>query len=385
VKVFALIYRNLLRHKLRTALTITGMAVAVMAYGLLRTIIGAWYVGLDATAPDRLIVRHAVSFIFPLPYAYGERIASVPGVTGVTFMSWFQGTYIDERNFFPRQAVDAATFFDMYDEYLVPEAEMATFQRQRNSCLIGVKTAAKFGLRPGDVMTVEGDIFPGSWQFVVAGTYRGRDRATDETQMFFHWQYLEESLRKTMPVRAGVVGWYVVRIADPSYAPSVSAGIDALFTNSPAETKSETERAFAAGFLSMSSAIITAMQFISWIVIGIILLVLANTMVMTARERVTEYAVLKTLGFTTMHLTGLIAGESLLISVLGGALGIALTFPIAGGIADALSSFFPVFSIGTDTMLLAMSFALLVGVVAAIVPVRRAMRTSIVEGLRNIG
>lgn len=385
MNVFALVFRNMLRHKLRTALTITGMAVAVMAYALLRTIIGAWYVGLDATAPDRLIVRHAVSFILPLPYSYGERIASVPGVSGVTYVTWFQGTYIDQSNFFPRQAVDAATFFDLYREYLTSDEEMARFQRQRNSCLIGVKTAEKFGLAAGDVMTVEGDIFPGSWQFVVAGIYRGRDRATDETQMFFHWQYLDESLRQTMPVRAGVVGWYVVRISDPSLAPTVAAGIDALFANSPAETRSETERAFAAGFLSMASAIITAMQFISWIVIGIILLVLANTMVMTARERVTEYAVLKTLGFTPFHLAGLIAGESLLIGVLGGALGLALTYPIAGGIAGALSSFFPVFTVERETLVMAMAFALLVGVVAAVVPVRRAMRTSIVEGLRNIG
>lgn len=385
MSVFALVFRNMLRHKLRTALTITGMAVAVMAYALLRTIIGAWYVGLDATAPDRLIVRHAVSFILPLPYSYGERIASVPGVNGVTYVTWFQGTYIDQSNFFPRQAVDAATFFDLYREYLTSDEEMARVQRQRNSCLIGVKTAEKFGLGVGDVMTVEGDIFPGSWQFVVAGIYRGRDRATDETQMFFHWQYLDESLRQTMPVRAGVVGWYVVRISDPSAAPTVGAGIDALFANSPAETRSETERAFAAGFLSMASAIITAMQFISWIVIGIILLVLANTMIMTARERVTEYAVLKTLGFTPFHLAGLIAGESLLIGVLGGMLGLALTVPVAGGIAESLSSFFPVFTIERETLMLAMGFALAVGVIAAVVPVRRAMRTSIVEGLRNIG
>ncbi|MBI5647424.1 MAG: FtsX-like permease family protein [Ignavibacteriae bacterium] len=385
MKVFKLIFKNLLRHKLRSALTVLGLAVAVMSFGLIRTVIGAWNVGLEATSPNRLITRHSVSFIFPLPVAYKERIASVPGVTGVSFATWFQGVYIDERNFFPRMAVDAETFFDLYPELLVPQEDLDAFKKRRNACLVGVKTARKFNLKPGDVMTIDGDIFPGRYEFVVQGVYTGRDRATDETQMFFHWQYLEELLKRDMPVRAGVVGWYVVQIAEPSQSAQISQSVDALFRNSPNETKTETEKAFTQGFISMTSTIILAMEFISYIIIGIILLVLANTMVMTARERVVEYAVLKTLGFRALHIAGLITGESLLIAALGGMSGLLLTFPITHAIAEALSNFFPVFLIETETMVLAMTFAMVVGIIASILPVYRAMNTSIVEGLRHIG
>jgi putative ABC transport system permease protein len=385
VKVFKLIFKNLFRHKLRSALTVLGIAVAVMSFGLLRTVIAAWYVGIDATSPNRLVVRHSVSFIFPLPYSYKERIASIPGVNGVTFLTWFQGTYIDERNFFPRQAVDAETLFDLYPEYQVPEEQMLNFRKLRNSCIIGRKIADKYKLKIGDPMSVDGDIFPGRYDFVVRGIYRGKEQATDETQMFFHWQYLEEILRRDMPIRAGNVGWYVVRITHPEESARISEAVDALFRNSPAETKTETEKAFTQGFISMASAIIKAMQFISYIIIGIILLVLANTMVMTARERVVEYAVLKTLGFKGFHIMGLILGESLFISSLGAVAGMALTFPIAAGVAQQLSTFFPVFVIQPETLLAATGFALLIGVLASIVPLYRAMNTSIVEGLRHIG
>jgi putative ABC transport system permease protein len=385
VKVFALIFRNLFRHKLRSALTVLGISIAVMSFGLLRTVIDAWYVGIDASSPNRLITRHSVSFIFPLPYSYRDRIASIPDVTGVSFATWFQGVYIDERNFFPRQAIDPETFLDLYPELLLPEEQLLTFKQQRNSCIIGRKIADKYKLKPGDPMTVEGDIFPGRYDFVVRGIYRGKEQSTDETQMFFHWQYLDEILKRDMPIRSGQVGWYIVRIANPEHAAAVSMAVDAMFKNSPAETKTETEKAFTQNFISMASAIITALQFISYIIIGIILVVLANTMVMTARERVVEYAVLKTLGFKGFHIMGLIAGESLLISAIGAVAGMTLTFPIAMGVAQQLATFFPVFVIKPATLLAAAGFAILIGILASIVPVYRAMNTSIVEGLRHIG
>ena len=385
MKVFKLIFKNMFRHKLRTALTIMGISIAVMAFALLRTVIGAWYVGIEATAPDRLITRNSVSFIFPLPVAYRARIASIPGVSNVSFANWFQGVYIDERNFFPRMAVDVETFFDLYPELLLPAEQKEDFKKQRNACIVGAKTAKKFNLKIGDAMTVDGDIYPGRYTFIVRGVYTGRDRATDETQMFFHWAYLDEQLKRDMPIRSGYVGWYVVRIADPAQTAAVSAGIDEIFRNSPSETKTETEKAFTQGFISMSSTIILAIQFISYIIVGIILLVLANTMVMTARERIMEYAVLKTLGFRTLHIAGLITGESLLIAVIGGAIGLAITFPITAGIGEQLSNIFPVFLVETSTMATAMSFAILVGLIASIVPLYRAMTTSIVDGLRHAG
>jgi putative ABC transport system permease protein len=383
--VLKLIFRNLLRHKLRTSLTIMGIAVAVMSYALLRTVLDTWYLSLDMTSPNRLIVRNSASFVFPLPQHYMSRIATVPGVTAVTHATWFGGRYIDDKSFFSRIAVDPATFLDMYSEYTVPAAQYAEFKQYRNAAIVGAKTSKQFNIKPGDVITVEGDIFPGNWEFHIVGIYRGLRPTSDETNMFFHWDYINEGLLKTAPGRAGQVGWYVVRIANPDQAPAISATIDAMFKNSPYETKTETEKAFTLGFISMMSTILTALEFISYIIIGIIFLVLANTMVMTARERIVEYAVLKTLGFRALHLVGLIVGESLLISVLGAGCGILITYPIVGGIAQMLSNFFPVFNITANTLFTAASFALLIGICASIVPLQRALTTRIVDGLRHVG
>jgi putative ABC transport system permease protein len=386
MKVFKLIFKNALRHKLRTALTIVGIAIAVMAFGLLRTVVTAWSAGVQASAANRLITRQAVSFIFPLPYSYRDQIAKIPGVSGVTFANWFGGTYIDKNQFFARMAVDAETNFDLYPEFLISPDELAAFKRERNSCVLGSELAKRYNLKIGDEMQMDGDIYPGRWTFVVRGIYQPRDKSTDATQMFFHWQYLDERVKQDTPNRSGDVGWYVVRISDPSRSAVISDEIDALFKNSRAETKTETERAFQQGFVASAGAIITAMNFISFVIIGIILLVVGNTMIMSARERTREYAVFKTLGFSAGHLVGLILGESLLISALGGALGLFVTYPFIAGFAAVVpKGFFPVFNVEPITVILAASSALLVGILAALFPIQRALGTKIVDGLRHIG
>jgi putative ABC transport system permease protein len=386
MKVFKLIFKNALRHKLRSVLTVFGIAIAVMAFGLLRTVVTAWSAGVEASAANRLITRQAVSFIFPLPYAYREQIAKIPGVSGITFANWFGGTYIDKNQFFARMAVDAETNFDLYPEFLLSPDELVAFKRERNSCVIGSDLAQRYKLKIGDEMQVDGDIYPGKWSFVVRGIYRPRDKSTDATQMFFHWQYLDERMRQDMPGRAGDVGWYVVRIADPAKSAIISDQIDALFKNSRAETKTETERAFQQGFVAAAGAFITAMNFMSFVIIGIILLVVGNTMIMSARERTREYAVFKTLGFSAGHLVGLILGESLFISALGGGLGLLVTFPFVAGFAAVVpKGFFPVFNIEPVTVVLAVSSAFLVGFLASIFPIQRALGTKIVDGLRHIG
>ncbi len=308
MKVLKLVYKNLLRHKLRTALTVLGIAVAVMAFGLLRTVVTAWYAGVESSSVNRLVTRHAVSFIFPLPIADQEQISKVPGITDVTHFTWFQGVYIDDQQFFPRVAVDPEKIFDLYPEFLITPEELAVFKKERNSCVVGQKTALKYNLKIGDMMSVRGDIYPGEWQFVVRGIYKPKDQATDATQMFFHYAYLDERMRQEAPSRAGQVGWYVMTVDNPNNAAEISAAVDALFANSRAETKTETEKAFQQSFVSLSGTIITSLKFISYVIIGIILLVLANTIVMTARERIREYAVLKVLGFTSFHISGLIFG-----------------------------------------------------------------------------
>ncbi|HWP59159.1 MAG TPA: FtsX-like permease family protein [Candidatus Acidoferrales bacterium] len=386
MELIKLIFRNALRHKLRSALTVAGIGVAVMAFTLLRTVVTAWHVGIEASAANRLITRHAVSFVFPLPYAYRDRIAQVAGVERVTFAVWFSGVYIDKNQFFARLAVDAGTFFQVYPEFIVSPAELETFKRERNACIIGVDIARRYGLKPGDIMAIEGDIFPGKWEFVVRGIYYPRDKTTDPSSMLFQWQYLEERVRREQPDRAGQVGWYVVQIADPQSAAAVSQEIDRLFMNSRAETKTETERAFQQSFLSSMGSVITAMDVMSFVIIGIILLVLANTMIMSARERTHEYAVLKALGFSGGHIFALVAGESLLLSLLGSALGIAATFPAVEGFQEAMpKGWFPIFYVEPETVVFGCLAALLVGFGASLIPARRAIAARIVEGLRFVG
>jgi putative ABC transport system permease protein len=386
--VLRLVLKNAFRHKLRTALTIFGIAIAVLSFGFLRTVVTAWSYGVEASAANRMITRHSVSFIFPLPITYRDQIARVPGVKLVTWANWFQGGYKDPtdfKNFFPRLAIDPDTYFDAYPELLVPPDQLAAFKKERNACIIGAKIAQQHNLKIGDMMPIEGDIYPGHWEFVVRGIYTGRDQSTDETQMFFQWKYLDERVQQLYPGRHGFIGWYVLIADNPSQMPSIARAIDENYTNSRAGTKTETEKEFQQGFVSMSSSIIRSLEIVSFIIIGIILLVLANTIVMAARERTTEYAVLKTIGFSSVHIAGLISGESLLIAGLGGAIGLLLTFPITKGFAAMFPTFFPVFTVETVTVLFAIGVAMLSGITAALFPTLRALRMSIADGLRAIG
>jgi len=387
MKVLKLVLKNLLRHKLRTFLTVLGLSFAVFAFGFLRTIVTAWNSGVASSSSSRLITRHAVSFIYPLPLSYFDQIEKVPGVTKVSYAYWFQGVYKDQSfdNFFPRYAIDAENFLSMYPEFIIPPDQLETFKKERNACIVGRKIMEKYGWKMGDIIPIEGDIYPGHWQFVIRGVYTGRDRTVDETQMFLQWSYLNEQLKQTALYRADQVGWYAIQIADARDAASVSENVDALFANSPAKTKTETEKAFQQSFVSLSSAILTSLEVISYVIIGIILLVLANTIIMSARERIREYAVLKTLGFTAGHIVGLIAGESLVIAGIGGCLGIVFTFPMASAVAAGFPTMFPVFNVEISTIVLAISFSLLVGVLASIFPAVRSSRIKIVDGLRQIG
>ncbi|HMN24853.1 MAG TPA: FtsX-like permease family protein [Ignavibacteriaceae bacterium] len=386
MNIVKLVLKNSLRHKLRTTLTIVGIMVAVIAFGLLRTVVTVWNSSVDAAAANRLITRQAVSFIFPLPYSYKEKIKAVDGVEEVSFANWFGGIYKDKNNFFTRLAVDDETIFDVMKEFVISDKELADFKKERNSCVIGFDIAKQYNLKIGDQMVLDGDIYTGRWEFVVRGIYKPKNKNTDGTQMLFHWNYIDERLKVESPVRAGEVGWYIVLINNPSRSAEISENIDALFKNSSAETKTETEKAFTQGFVSASGAIITAMNFMSFVIIGIIMLVLANTMIMAARERTREYAVLKTLGFSAFHIVGLILGESMVIALLGGTIGIVLTYPIVGGFEQAVpKGFFPFFYIEPITTILAMSAAILIGVLASIFPIQRALKTKIVDGFRFVG
>lgn len=384
--ILKLVTKNMLRHKLRTVLTILGIAIAVMAFNLMRTVISAWNSGVEASAANRLVTVQKVSFIYDLPYAYRDQITKLPGVKKVSFANWFSGVYIDKNQFFARFAVEPETFFELYPEYLVSNEEKAKFIQQRSACIIGAKTAKQYNLKVGDLMNIDGDIYPGKWQMEVVGIYHGKDKTVDETAMMFNWNYLNEQIRQSEPGRENRVGWYIVDINNPAERASISMAIDNLFANSTAETKTQSEKEFQQSFVSMSGAIISAINVVSYVIIGIILLILSNTMVMTARERIREYAVLKTLGFSSGHIFGLIAGESLLISSIGGALGLAITFPACKGVSDGLpANWFPVFNIEPITIVMAVGAAILAGVLSSVFPIYRALQMKIVDGLRQIG
>ena len=387
--LFKLIFRNVFRHKLRSALTVVGIAIAISAFGLIRTVIAAWYVGVEASAPNRLITRNAVSLLFLLPSSYRDSIEAVPGVARVTFASWFGGVYIDERHSqFPQFAIDASSWFDLYPEFLIPDDQKEAFLRERNAAVVGANLAKRFGWKIGDTIRMHGTFYPGDWDFVIRGVYKGRERSTDQTQFFFHWKYLDERLRQMNSFAAGQVGWYVIKVADPQQAGVVSQAVDRRFKNSLAETLTETEKAFVLGFVSMSETILTALRIISLVIIGVILAVLSNTMSMTARERLSEYAVLKTLGFGARHLVLLIVAESLMIASAGGLFGIALTFPAAIGfgraMSNAMGAFFPV-KVVPETLAICGLIAVGVGLAAALFPAGRAVTVRIADGLRRVG
>jgi putative ABC transport system permease protein len=384
MQIFKLILRNALRHKLRSSLTVVGLVVATLAFGFLQTVVKAWYAGAEAASNTTLITRNAVSLVFPLPLSYAAKIRAVEGVTGVAWANWFGGIYQDPKNFFPQFAVSGASYLDIYRDYLLPPEQRKAFLRDRKGAVIGRKLADQYGFKVGDVIPLRGTIFPGQWQFTVRGIYEGRTPSTVTTQMFFQWDYLNESLLKTTARRANQVGVYVVQIERPGLAPQVSAAIDATFKNSLAETLTETEKAFQLSFVSMSDAIVMGIRLVSFVVILIIMAVMANTMAMSARERLAEYATLKALGFGPGFLASLIVGESLLLSLAGSAIGIALLYPSAAAFASRTGTLFPVFEVSPLTMALQLACAFAVGIVAAIAPALRAMRVNIVEGLRSV-
>lgn len=380
-----LVLRNALRHKLRTGLTVLGIFVAIVAFGLLRTVVEAWFAGAENASTTRLITRNSISLVFPLPITYGERIRQVDGVKHVSHANWFGGIYVDAKNFFPQFAIDPVSYFPLYPEYRIPEARMKAFLLDRKGCVVGRKLATQYGFKVGDVVPLRGTIFPGAWEFTVEAIYDGAAANTDTSQFFFHWDYLNETLKKTVPRRANSVGVYVVGIDRPQNAASVSAAIDDLFKNSLAETLTETEKAFQLGFVAMTEAIVIAIQIVSFLVIFVIMAVMANTMAMTARERLAEHATMKALGFGPGRLMALIFGESLAIALFGAVAGILATHPVAGWFAAKLGTLFPVFGVSRYTMFMQLVAALVVGVVAAVFPSIQTARLRIVDGLRNVG
>ena len=383
--ILKLLLRNAFRHKLRTALTILSITIAILAFGLLRTFIGAWYAGVKASSANRLITRNAISLIFTLPLSYKDKIRQVDGVKEIAYGNWFAGIYKEEKNFFDNYAIDARNYMKLYPEFIVPPDQKETFLRDRKGCVAGRRLVEQFHWKIGDMIALKSAVFPGNWEFVLRGIYHGRDEGTDERVFFFHWDYMNEALKKTAPRRADQVGWYVVEVKDPNRAAEVAQAIDQTFKNSLAETLTETEKSFFLSFISMADAIIVAIQLVSFVVIIIIIAVAANTMAMTARERIGEYAIFKTLGFRGWRIAGMIVGESLLITMIGCLVGIVLTPPAAKVFSKYVGTYFPTFRVEIETIYMDLGASILVGLCAAIIPTWRALKIRIADGLRRIG
>ncbi len=383
------VIRNLARHPLRASLTILTMCIIILAFGLLRTMVTAWYGDSLGTPPDRLRTRHAVSISFQLPVTYQQRIAAIPGVSGVSYANWFGGRWKDGKAFFPRYAVEPASYLDLHPEMELPPAQREAFLHDRRACIVGRKLAAKLGWQVGDIVRLQGSLYPGDWEFTIKGIYTGTSPTTEEGNMYLHWVAMDERRRIEDRDRAGTVGWFVVRMANPEQAAHVSAAIDRTFTNSMAETRTETEQAFRANMIAMSGAVIRVVEIMSFLILGISLLVVANAMAMTVRERRHEYGILKTLGFRAPHLGFLIFGESVCLAVFGGILGVTLLYPASKGfgmvLASTVGGMFGTLELPGHLPVLAVSLSAGIGLLGAIIPFLLCLRSRIRDELRHIG
>lgn len=380
-----LVLKNIFRARLRSTLTIVGLVVAIVAFGLLQTVVDAWYAGSDAASSSRLISRNAISLVFSMPLSYKDKVRAVQGVKTVSYSNWFGGIYKEPKNFFAQFAVDHETYFDLYPEFLLKPDELLAFKRDRSGALVGRGLADLYGFKVGDVVPIQGTIYPGTWQFTVRGIYEGKDESTITRQFYFHWDYLNEEIKKLYPRRADQIGVLILGVSDPSRTADISKAVDDEFRNSLAETLTETEKAFQLSFVAMTETIVVAIRIVSFVVIFIIMAVVANTMAMTARERLGEYATLKVLGFSPAFVAGLIFAESMALSLLGCLLAIALTFPVAQAFGAATAQLFAVFKVSALTVLMQLGCALVVGIAAGIAPGLRAANVRIVDGLRSIG
>jgi putative ABC transport system permease protein len=379
MKFLPLMIANLFRKKIRTALTIGSFAVALFLFGLLVIVRGAFSQGVDVAGTDRLVVINKVSMIQPLPLSYRDRLLRMSGIKQVTYDNWFGGVYQDEKNFFPQFAVDVEHQRAMYPEFKVPEEQWQAFAGDREGAIAGQSLADRFGWKVGDRIPIKGTIYTGPWEFNLRGIYQGTRPQDDTTQFWFHWDFLEE--RRAFG--KGDVGWYVIRVTDPDLSAQVAKTIDTEFANSPFETKTDTEKAFAASFVKQMGNIEFLILTVGGVVFFTLLLVTGNTMAIAVRERVGELAVLKALGFSNQFVLLLVMMESLAIALIGGGLGLLLAklFSLHG---DPTHGILPYFYLPPWAIMSGVGVALLVGVAAGILPAVSAMRLRVVDAIRRV-
>lgn len=379
MKFWSLLRANLARHKRRTLLTIASVALALFLFASLRTVITTIGAAAQFGSARRLVTTNATGFVLPLPVAYANRLETMSGVEKVTWANWFGGRYGDGKRFFATFAVDAKSYLDIYPEMSVPPDQKEAFLQDRAGALIGVRLLDIFGWKVGQNITLQGTIFPGDWTFTIRGVYTPTDPVINDDALMFHFDYLDERSG-----RAGLAGWYILQIDRPENAAQVAKAIDDQFRSSSAPTKTGTEQAFNASFATMWGNIGLLMNTIGMAVVFAILLVTANAMMMSARERTRELAVLKTIGYSDRLLFGLVMLEAGIITVSGALLGLGAAKILYRATNFNAAGFMPGFDVTWATIATGGGIALLLMLASGIVPAARAARLPVVTALRNV-
>ena len=387
MKFLPIVWRNLLRRKFRTVFTVGAIFFAFMLFGVLMAIRAAFSMGVDMAGQGRLMVIDKVSIINPLPASYESQIKLIDGVTDTTHANWFGGYYQDVKNQFATFATEPASWLRIYaKEFDLPEDQKKAFLADRTGAIVGADTAKKYGFKVGQRVPLNGTIYRrpdgGPWEFTIDGIYDSKIKGADKTNLIFHYEYL----RETIPERSGLrdrYNWYVFTIADPDRAPQIAAKIDAMFANSPSETKTNTEKAFVSDWAKQVGDIGKIMMGIVAMAMFTILLVSGNTMAQAIRERTNELAVLKTLGFSEGRILSMVLLESVMIAVVGGGLGLALSFAFITATGDPTHGMLPAFYFPTPSLLLGITLVVVLGIASGILPAWQASRLRIVDALRR--
>src|SRR5712664_430898 len=381
MKFANIIFANLFRKKVRLLLTIGSFAVAMFLFVFLAVVRDAFNRGADVAGADRLVVINRTSIINLMPLSHRDKILRIPGVKVITHNNWFGGTYIDEKNFFPQFVIDPQAQREVFPEMIVPDDQWSNFLKDRQGAIAGAKTAERFGWKIGDRIPIKTTLYGGgSWEFNLAGIYHGKRPQDDETQFWFQWDYFEEKVPERVK---GQIGWYVLRVDNPDDSPRIAKAIDAEFANSPFETTTQTESAFAANWVKQFGNIQFLIVSIGSVVFFTLLLVTGNTMAISVRERTSELAVLKAIGFTDRSVLFLVLAESIAIALAGGILGLFLAAGAIPALGVTLAGLLPQLILSKSTLILGLFFALFVGAASGLLPGIGAMRMRVVNALRR--
>ena len=382
MKFSRLILANLFRKKVRLVLTIGSFAVALFLFAFLAVVKDAFGRGADVAGADRLVIINRTSIINPIPLAYRDKILRIPGVKVITHNNWFGGVYQDEKNLFPQFVIDPENQRQVFPELLVADEQWNAFLKDRQGAIVGARTAERFHWKIGDRIPIKATIAGnGSWEFNIDGIYHGKNPKDDETQFWFQWDYYEEMVPERFK---GNVGWYVLRVQNPDDSPRVAKAIDSEFANSPYETKTETESAFAAGWVKQFGNIQFLILTIGAVVFFTLLLVTGNTMAISVRERTSELAVLKAIGYSDRKVLFFVLAESLVIALFGGLFGLGLAELLVPGVDKALSGMLPNLVLAPSILAQGLLTALAVGVISGLLPGIGAMRMRVVNALRRV-